>query len=190
LLIGIAYAAINLFNLYINLTGPVMFCFIYYSVARYYAFATARALDTSVVTRHQVTDSGARGCLLALRFDIPTREEALLQKLAAVLQSRCKLAPSTEWLCGRQRGLWRLLENTLVLCWFYAGEDERQWQAILKEAEDLAAGLPEVLGEKPFDVVLSHDSLSLSRAAGPLGQGEEHAWHVLLGQALQEFKGA
>ena len=48
-LIVIAYAAINLGNLYINLTGPVLFGFAYYSLARYYAFATARVLDDSVV---------------------------------------------------------------------------------------------------------------------------------------------
>jgi CHASE2 domain-containing sensor protein len=117
LLIGIAYAAINLANLYINLTGPVMFGFLYYSLARYYAFATARALDDSVVARQQV-EPEARGCLLALRFDVPTREEASLEKLAAaLLQARCRQAPSAEWLSGGRRGCGACAKT----CWCSAG---------------------------------------------------------------------
>lgn len=189
-LIAIAYAAINLFNLYINLTGPVMFGFAYYSVARYYAFATARALDRSVVARRHGEHGGARGCLLALRFELPTREEAALQKLAAVLQARCRHAPSAEWLSGRQMGLWRLLENTLVLCWLYEGTDEARWQAIREEAAATAAALPELLRVKPFVTVLPRESLSVSQVEGDLGAGAAHDWQALLGTALQELKGA
>jgi CHASE2 domain-containing sensor protein len=189
-LIIIAYAAINLANVYINLTGPVMFCFVYYSLARYYAFATARALDASVVARRPATDGGARGCLLALRFDIPTREEAALQRLAGTLQGRCRHAPSAEWLSGRQRGLWRLCENMLVLCWLYEGEDDHHWQAIRQEAADVAAALPELLGRKPLDGVLPPERLSLSQVEGDLGMAGEHDWQTLLGIALQQFKGA
>lgn len=190
LLIAIAYTAINLFNLYINLTGPVMFGFAYFSVARYYAFATARALDQSVVVRRHGKRGGARGCLLALRFDLPTREEAALQKLAAVLQARCKHAPSAEWLSGRQMGLWRLLENSLVLCWLLEGNDDAQWQAITQEAAAVANALPEVLRVKPFAAVLPYASLSLSRVEGELGAGADHDWQALLGAALQELKGS
>jgi len=189
-LIAIAYAAINLFNLYINLTGPVMFGFAYYSVARYYAFATARALDRSVVVRRHGGRGGAHGCLLALRFELPTREEAALQKLAAVLQARCGHAPSAEWLSGRQMGLWRLLENMLVLCWLYEGNDEAQWQAIRQEAAELANALPEILRGKPFAAVLPHASLSISRVEGDLGAGADLDWQALLGTALQELKGS
>lgn len=189
LLIAIAYAAINLFNLYINLTGPVMFGFAYYSVARYYAFATARALDRSVVARRHGERGGARGCLLALRFDLPTREEAALQKLGAALQSHCRHAPSAEWLSGRQMGLWRLLENTLVLCWLYEGDDESQWQAIRREAAELPNTLPALLEVRPFAAVLPYERLSISQVEGDLGSGTDRNWQALLGTALQEWKG-
>lgn len=186
-LIAIAYAAINLGNLYINLTGPVMFGFAYYSLARYYAFATARALDASVVARRRTGD-GTRGYLLLLRFESPTREEDALRKLAAVLQARCRYAPSAEWINGRQRGLWRLLENTLVLCWLCPEADERQWQAVRQEAANIAAALPELLQRKPFDTVLPYPALSLTQAEGEL-DGGENDWRVLLGAALQQTQG-
>ncbi|TLM66300.1 MAG: CHASE2 domain-containing protein [Deltaproteobacteria bacterium] len=187
-LIAVAYAAINLANVYINLTGPVMFGFAYYSLARYYAFATARALDASVVARRRSGD-GARGCLLLLRFDLPTREEAGLQKLAEALQARCGAAPSAEWISGRQRGLWRLMENTLVLCWLTASGDDRHWQTIRAEADAVAAALPEILQRRPFDAVLPHAALSLGRAEGELAAGDRD-WRALLGAALQQMQGA
>lgn len=188
-LIVIAYAAINLLNAYINLTGPVMFGFVYFSLARYYAFATARALDASVVARQLRPDEEARGCLLILRFEVPTREEATLQKLADILQARCRLFPSAEWLTGRQRGLWRLLENTLVLCWFCEGNDARQWQAIQAEATAVTESLPEILRHGPFDIVLPYDCLAVSRAEGSLGETGKEDWSSLLGMALQQSKG-
>lgn len=185
-LITIAYAAINLANLYINLTGPVMFGFAYYSLARYYAFATARALDASVVARRQ-TGSGARGCLLLLRFDLPTREETALQKLAKVLQDRCSQAPSAEWISGRQRGLWRLFENVLVLCWLEEGHDESRWQAMGAEMRDVVGALPEILSRPPYPLVLPREKLTVGQVEGALKPGSDDDWHQLLGEALQHL---
>ena len=164
-----------------------MFGFAYYSLARYYAFATARALDSSVVARRHM-DRGARGCLLLLRFDLPTREEAALARLAALLQARCAHAPSAEWVSGRQRGLWRLLENTLVLCWLQQEGDEVKWQAIRAEAAAVAAALPEILVGHPFAEVLPHAALTLHRAEGELGTHAQD-WRALLGTALQQPQG-
>jgi hypothetical protein len=167
-----------------------MFGFLYYSLARYYAFATARALDDSVVARQQVRAGEARGCLLALRFDVPTREEASLEKLAAALQARCRQAPSAEWLSGRQKGLWRLCENMLVLCWLSRGDDEEaRWQAIRQEAEALAAALPEVLKAKGLADALPFDTVYVSQAEGIIGSDEGRDWRALLGKALQQREG-
>lgn len=189
LLIAIAYAAINLWNLYINLTGPVMFCFAYYSMARYYAFATARALDDSVAVRLRSDGSAARGSLLLLRFDLPTREEGALVKLAEALKKRCQEEPSCEWLSGRQKGLWRLFENTLVLCWQAEAGDDRCWEAICAEVEALQGALPEILATPAFRYLLPGSQLAISRAEGGLGNNEDGDWRALLGAALLQHHG-
>ena len=187
-LIVIAYAAINLANLYVNLTGPVLFGFAYYSLARYYAFVTARVLDDSVVTRALSGAGTARGCLVLLRFELPTLEEAALRKLALTLQRRCRQAPSAEWLSGRQQGLWRLLDNSLVLCWRCEGGDEAEWQAQRAEARRLVEELPELLRQPPFAALLPAGSLKVSRAEGPL-EHDRQGWRALLGAALQAEPG-
>jgi adenylate cyclase len=189
LLIAIAYAAINLWHLYINLTGPVMFCFAYYSLARYYAFATARALDDSVAVRLRSDAGAARGALLLLRFDLPTREEGALVKLAEALKRRCQEEPSSEWLSGRQKGLWRLFENTLVLCWQAEAGDDRRWEAIRAEVDALQAALPEILATPAFRYLLPGPQLTISRAEGGLGNHGEEDWRALLGAALLQHQG-
>jgi CHASE2 domain-containing sensor protein len=189
LLIAIAYAAINLWNLYINLTGPVMFCFAYYSLARYYAFATARALDDSVAVRLRSAGGVARGSLLLLRFDLPTREEGALAKLAEVLKKHCRQQPSSEWLSGRQKGLWRLFENTLILCWQTEAGDDRRWEAIRAEVDALQADLPEILAVPAFRDLLPAAQLTISRAEGGLGNHGEEDWRALLGAALLHHQG-
>ena len=187
-LLVIAYAAINLANLYINLTGPVLYGFAYYSLARYYAFATTRALDASVVTQGPAASGPVRGCLLLLRFDLPTREEAALQKLAKAVMARCAHAPSVEWLSGRQQGLWGLLDNSLAVCWRFDGEDEAEWQALRAEVATLVADLPELLRQPPFAAVLPAAALTMRRAEGALNHDRD-SWRALLGAALQGRQG-
>jgi len=188
ILLAISYTEINLFNVYINLTGPVMFGFIYYSVARYYAFATARALDDSVV-RAPGDDDGAIGYLLALRFDLPTREERLIAKLADVLTAQCRQQPSAEWLSGRQKGFWRLFENTLFLCWRAERADEARIKAIHAEVEKAVSSLPAVLSDKPMAGALPFERCSINRAEGGIGSGEQEEWRMLMGSALLHQKG-
>jgi adenylate cyclase len=187
ILIGIAYTAINLFDLYLNLTGPVMFGFAFYSIARYYSFATARALDPSIV--RVASGDGAVGYLVALHFDLDTREEALLAKLGDLLVKRCAERPSAEWLCGRQRGFWRLFENTLFLCWSAESRDDQRLVAIRSEAEGLCNSLKTVLHEKPMDGALPFEKLTVTRAEGGIGSGEHGDWRLLMGTALLRHEG-
>jgi adenylate cyclase len=183
ILIGIAYMAINLFNVYINLTGPVMFGFAYYSVARYYAFATARALDPSVV-RVQADEGGAIGRLLMLRFDLPTREESLIAKLGELLTKQCAQQPSAEWLSGRQKGFWRLFENTLFICWRAEKTANDRLEAIRAESDAVCASLREVLTGKQMGGALPYERLSISRVEGAIGGSNQENWRQLMGAAL------
>ncbi len=187
LLVAIAYTVINLFNVYINLTGPVMFGFVYYSIARYYAFATARALDNSVV-RIDTGNDDARGYLLALHFDLPTREEQLIARLAELLKKECKEQPSAEWLSGRQMGFWRLFENTLFLCWRTDRHSADRIIAIRVEADRICSSIGDLLNRKPLSGVLPFDRLSISRAEGGIGGSEQDDWRMLMGAALVHQK--
>lgn len=188
LLIAVAYTVINIFNVYINLVGPVMFGFVYYSLARYYSFATARALDNSVVCVDTGRDD-ARGFLLTLHFDLPTREEQLIARLAELLIKECTERPSAEWLSGRQRGFWRLFENTLFICWRTDKNSADRMNAIRLEADRICSSINSLLNRKPLYGVLPFDRLSISRAEGSISGRDDDDWRMLMGTALVHQQG-
>lgn len=182
ILLAFAYLAINLGNTYINLTGPVMLGFAYYSMARFYAFATARALDQSIVARSR-NSAGQQALMLLLHFTVPTREENALRRLGEALASHCTHKPSVEVLCGRQSGLWRLNENMVILCWSVDNHDHSTWAAMQAEVQALPAQLPTQLQALSLSETLPPSTLRYAAITDQTVQ-QECDWQRLLGLAL------
>lgn len=183
-LLGFSYATVNVGNFYINLTGPVFIGALYFSVARIYAFATARALDTSLVARTEAAGGALRGLMLVLRFKLETREEAAITKLAARLSREGRLDSSVEYIQGRQSGLWRLFENTLVVCWVHAADDEAGWIMVQAEADAVVKDLGRLVGEAGGSAALPLERLAVARAEGRIRSDAPEDWQSLLALAL------
>ncbi|MGH8494266.1 MAG: CHASE2 domain-containing protein [Moraxellaceae bacterium] len=186
ILLGFSYATVNLGNLYINLTGPVFLGALYFSVARLYAFATARALDTSLVARIDASGSALRGLMLVLRFPIETREEAAIAKLAARIEKDSRHDCSVEFVQGRQKGLWRLFENTLVVCWRHADDDGSGWDAIHAEAEAVVSNLEKLAAEAGVAAALPVKKVVVIRSEARIRGDNPEDWRALLAAALLE----
>lgn len=183
-LLGFSYATVNVGNVYINLTGPVFIGALYFSVARIYAFATARALDSSLVARTEQQGAALRGLMLVLRFKLETREEAAIGKLAARLQRAGRHDSSVEYIQGRQSGLWRLFENTLVVCWAHPADDTAGWASVRDEADSVLARLDGLIAEAGVSAALSRDRLTVWRAEGRIRSEAPEDWQALLAVAL------
>ena len=67
ILLGVSYASINFTNTYINLTGPVTVGLAYFTIARIYATATSKALETSAVRASEERRAISRAFLLLIR---------------------------------------------------------------------------------------------------------------------------
>lgn len=186
ILLGFSYATVNLGNWYINLSGAVWAGALYFAVARIYAFATARAMDTSVVARYQATEGKMQGLLLALKFPVETREEAALEKLAVRIRKRARREMSAEILSGRQSGLWRLFENTLIVCWTFNADDEAAAQAVRAEADDIVASLDALIREAGVAAALPAARAVVRRTEGRIRGSEPGDWQVLFAAALLE----
>ncbi len=186
ILLGFSYATVNFGNWYINLSGPVFIGALYFSIARLYAFATARALDTSLVARMEASDAPLRGLLVAINFPVDTREEAALEKLAARIGKQLKHEMSLEWVQGRQKGLWRLFENTLVVCWAHAADDETTWTSIRAEADNLLANLGNLTREAGVALALPAERAVIRRTEGRIRGQQPGDWRLLLAAALLE----
>ncbi|MFZ5722590.1 MAG: CHASE2 domain-containing protein [Pseudomonadota bacterium] len=186
ILLGFSYATVNLGNLYINLTGPVFIGAMYFAVARIYAFATERAMDTSLVARYEAHDGQLKGLLVALHFPVETREEAALEKLAARIRREVRHEMSAEILQGRQKGLWRLFENTLIVCWAYDANDEAAAQAIRSEVDTVLRNLPDLVRSAGVAAALPADRVVTRRTEGRIRSNEPGDWRVLFAATLLE----
>lgn len=183
-LLGFSYATVNVGNFYINLTGPVFIGALYFSVARIYAFATARALDSSLVARTERQGASLHGLMLVLRFKLETREEAAIARLAARLAREGHRDSSVEYIQGRQSGLWRLFENTLVMCWANPADDEAGWAAVRAEADAVLERIDALIAEAGVSAALPRERLTVWRAEGRIRSEAPEDWQALLAVAL------
>jgi len=196
-LLGFSYATVNMGNVYINLTGPVFIGALYFSVARIYAFATERALDNSLVARVDASGASLRGLMVVLRFRLETREEAAIAKLAEHIGRAGKYDTSVEYVQGRQKGLWRLFENTLVVCWAHAGDvggdtsnasaaNSAAWSNIRAEADAVVRDLQRLIDEVGVHAALPLERVVIHRAEGRIRGETPEDWQALFAVALLE----
>lgn len=184
ILLGFSYATVNAGNVYINLSGPVFLGALYFSIARLYAFATARALDSSLVARIDASGAALRGLMLVLRFDVETREEAAIAKLATRIEREGQHDSGVEYVQGRQKGLWRLFENTLIVCWRHASEDDAAWGLIRTEADAIVANLGKLVAEAGVSAALPVAAVIVYRAEGRIRGDTPEDWQALLAATL------
>lgn len=186
ILLGFSYATVNLGNVYINLTGPVFLGALYFSVARLYSFATARALDNSLIARIDAKGATLRGLMLVLRFPVETREEAAIAKLATRIEKEGRHDSSVEYVQGRQKGLWRLFENTLVVCWRHEDGDDAAWEVIRAEADAVVNGLEKLAHDAGVSAALPVKKVVVIRSEARIRGDNPEDWRALLAAALLE----
>ena len=85
-LLAVSYLTINLTNFYFNLAGPVFIAFIYFSIAKLYAVATAKTLERNVVA--QSLRGGASWSATMAIFEIRTHDELALLAFLALSRKR------------------------------------------------------------------------------------------------------
>jgi adenylate cyclase len=147
-LLVFSYVSINLTNIFIDLTGPVTWAVVYFSVAKIYALATDRALQRQLAINTQVGKAGLRAMLMPVlvESDEPLGD-ALLKKLTREIEAIGSLPKSVEALKGTQSGIWGLFGDMLVVGWTCAPDDTAQIEDIRREAFEIADRLAQLLGK-------------------------------------------
>lgn len=143
ILLGVSYASINLSSTYINLTGPVTIALAYFTVARTYAAATSRALETSALRRSMERTGDLLATLLLVR--VAESENALaasaLEKIRALLEQTGTEPKSVESLKGRQKGIWSTFQHTVAVSWVVPADDRMARARVGAEVGSLTAAL-------------------------------------------------
>jgi CHASE2 domain-containing sensor protein len=192
-LLVLSYLSINFTNFFFNLTGPVFLGFVYFSIAKVYALATARALERNVVVE-SLRGSGSQIATMAV-FQIAGRDDTstgiFLRALKKAVERTGKAPKDVEVLRGKQRGVFGLFESMLVVSWVHPRDDELQGRMIQEEAEALVRDMPaliqrHVIAGEALESVAVH-RLALGGAEGRVTPAE---WRRLFGETLSRTKTA
>jgi adenylate cyclase len=188
-LLVISYLTINFTNFFFNLTGPVTLGFVYFSIAKIYALATSRALERNVVLESLKGSGGSVGTIAV--FQVSGRDDlstgVVVRGLKRAVDKLGAHAKDVEILRGKQRGIFGLLEGSLVITWVHAADDEAERNQVQREVDELVAAVPGVVerlrisGETVEARAVASAPLSVSG-----GQPTPAQWRRLLGAALAQ----
>lgn len=125
ILITLSYLAINFTNTYLDLTGPIAWAIMYFSVAKIYALANDRAMQRLLANDVESGKKGAAILLMPIMFE--TREplsDSILKKLQHKIEQEIHQQGTVEILKGTQSGIWGLFSDMIIVSWAYRHDDE------------------------------------------------------------------
>jgi CHASE2 domain-containing sensor protein len=191
ILLAISYASINFTTTYINLTGPVTLGLAYFTLARLYAFATSRALETSAVRTSQERGGELHGVLMLIRLS--RKADALnageREKIRKDLEKAGSATKSVEILNGRQKGIWDLFENTLAISWLRPAEDEDSRLRIVRDINAVAQAIEPLL--QKHAATADNDADWFVHEGQITGGEEAHdSWRALFAETLLRWNEA
>lgn len=183
-LLALSYTAINLTNTYFDLTGPITWAVMYFSVAKIYALANDRAMQRILASD---VESGKKGnSILLMPVIIESRfpfTDNMLKKLRHAIEHQLQRPATVEFLKGTQSGIWGLFSDMLVVSWAYGHDDDREAALVQHDAAQLGEKLSDLLQHAgmPDDVMVRY-----TRHTGTLNTEKPMAsqWRGLFAQAI------
>lgn len=186
-LLVVSYLTINLTNFYFNLAGPVFIGFVYFSIAKVYAMATATALERNIVAESLRGRGSHVGVVAVFQVSGPdeTSRGIFMKRLAKDIARQSRHEKEVEVVKGRQRGIWRLLESTLVVVWIYARDDAEEQARIENDVTALLAALPDLVKRRQISGEGVEAHVVHRRELGTRANGvAESEWRALLAEAV------
>ncbi|MEO7343821.1 MAG: CHASE2 domain-containing protein, partial [Methylotenera sp.] len=145
-LLALSYLVINFTNVYLDITGPITWAVMYFSVAKIYALANDRAMQRLLASD---IESGKKGtAVLLMPIVIESKEslsDGILKKLQQQIELRCLLPIKVEYLKGTQSGIWGLFGDMLMVSWAYHHDDEIEAEKVHQDATQLGLQLKTLL---------------------------------------------
>jgi adenylate cyclase len=191
-LLAISYLTINLTAFYVNLAGPVLFAFAYFSVAKIYAYASAKALESNLVTQTLHGHGRVVATMAVLEFQArdALAVASLLRGLKKALDKAAHDHPrDVEILRGSQRGVWGVMEPLLVVSWVHEVGDDASCAVVERELAALLASIPDLVDtERIGDESLRARGVA-RQVLGDAGRAPTAAqWRLLFAKALQSLE--
>jgi CHASE2 domain-containing sensor protein len=189
-LLGVSYLTINLTRLYFNLAGPVTFGVVYFSIAKIYAVATARALERNPVVE-SLRERGKMVGTMAV-FLVRGRDEFSTGLLVHALDKAVRRLggppKDVATLRGKQRGLWGVFENSLVVSWTHPRDDPAEAARVEQDVQALRAALPGLIEENRIGGEELAASALHQTPLGDHGTPTPDEWRLLFAETLRRLE--
>jgi adenylate cyclase len=145
-LLGLSYIVLNFTNTYLDITGPITWAIMYFSVAKIYALANDRAMQRLLANDIESGKKGAAILLMPIVIDseVPFSDN-MLKVIQSKLLERCQLPASVEILKGTQSGIWGLFSEIITVSWAYAHDNAVEAEKAKADATQLGLQLKTML---------------------------------------------
>jgi len=146
ILITLSYLAINFTNTYLDLTGPIAWAIMYFSVAKIYALANDRAMQRLLANDVESGKKGAAILLMPIMFEtLEPLSDSILKKLQHKIEQEIQQQGTVEILKGTQSGIWGLFSDMIIVSWAYRHDDEATATKIEQAAKQLGEKLSRLI---------------------------------------------
>lgn len=189
-LLVLSYVAINLTNIYLDLTAPILWAVAFFGIAKMYALATDRALQRWLAfgLRSDAAESSVLIMPILVESDTDL-SPAMLKKLKRDIELNSQSPNSIEVIHGTQSGIWGLFGDMIVVSWMYANNQPEYAETAHKDATQLAEKLPNFIAHcgLPSQTVTRY-AFHVGKLAQSQTTGETLSfasqWRLLFAQAV------
>ncbi|MDP3086765.1 MAG: CHASE2 domain-containing protein [Methylotenera sp.] len=146
ILLVLSYLVLNFTNTYLDITGPITWAIMYFSVAKIYALANDRAMQRLLANDIESGKKGAAILLMPIIIEIEASlSDGMLKKLQHEIEQRCQVSATVEFLKGAQSGVWGLFGDMFIVSWAYPHDDESVAKEVEQDANQLGLQLKALL---------------------------------------------
>ena len=184
ILLGLSYVALNFTNTYLDITGPITWAIMYFSVAKIYALANDRAMQRLLANDIESGKKGAAILLMPILIEseVPF-SDSMLKTLQTKIMHHCALPATVEILKGTQSGIWGLFSDMITVSWAYPHESTTDAEKVNHDAAQLGLQLATMLEDvgMPNDTTVRYTQhTGILNAEKPM----DSQWRGIFAQAI------
>lgn len=190
-LLVLSYISINLTNIYLDLTAPILWAVAFFGIAKVYALANDRALQRWLAFGVKSSDAQMQVLMMpiviestdALSNDV--LDDALIKKLKRSIELISKTPNYVEVMNGTQGGIWGLFGDMIVINWQFS-ENKPDYIAQAKlDAQHIANELPTLVANLGLpNKLMTRYALHEGTINNQSKQLPASQWRTLFAQAI------
>jgi CHASE2 domain-containing sensor protein len=183
-LLALSYLILNFTDIYLDISGPITWAVMYFSVAKIYALANDRAMQRLLAND---IESGKKGAVILLmpiliesKFSF---SDGMLKTLQHKIENRCTMPATVEILKGTQSGIWGLFSDMITVSWAYPHDNLVEAEKVKSDATQLGTQLRVLLENTgmPNDTTVRYvQHTGILNADMPM----DSQWRSLFAQAI------